>query len=99
MSPAGEWRLAPAYHLTFSHGPGGEHYMDVEGEGRNPARGHVEALGARHGLAKATMATIIEEARAAIVDWPRYAAEVGVSGSSTREIAEALEAVWARFSA
>lgn len=99
MSPSGEWRLAPAYDLTFSRGPAGEHYMDVEGEGRSPARRHVEVLGARHGLAKAKMATIIEEARAAIVDWPKYAAEAGVGASSTTEIAEALDAVWARFSA
>ncbi len=99
MSPSGEWRLAPAYDLTFSYGPGGEHYMDIEGEGRNPARRHVEALGARHGLAKATVATIIEEVRAAIVDWPKCAAEASVSASSTKEIAEVLDAVWARFSA
>lgn len=50
MSWAGELRLAPAYGLTFSPGPGGEHYMDIEGEGRNPTQAHVEALGARHGL-------------------------------------------------
>lgn len=43
MSRAGEWRLAPAYDLTFSLGPGGEHYMDIEGEGRNPTQAHVEA--------------------------------------------------------
>ena len=30
------WRLAPAYDLTFSGGPGGEHWMTVAGEGRAP---------------------------------------------------------------
>lgn len=29
-----QWRLAPAYDLTYNTGPGGEHQMDVCGEGR-----------------------------------------------------------------
>lgn len=32
MSPVGEWRLAPAYDVTFCEGPGGYHQMDVMGE-------------------------------------------------------------------
>lgn len=32
MSPEGQWRLAPAYDVTFCEGPGGYHQMDVMGE-------------------------------------------------------------------
>ncbi|MBU2841976.1 type II toxin-antitoxin system HipA family toxin [Acidithiobacillus thiooxidans] len=32
MSPTGQWRLAPAYDVTFCEGPGGYHQMDVMGE-------------------------------------------------------------------
>jgi serine/threonine-protein kinase HipA len=32
MSPEGEWKLAPAYDVTFCEGPGGYHQMDVMGE-------------------------------------------------------------------
>jgi serine/threonine-protein kinase HipA len=32
MSPRGEWKLAPAYDVTFCEGPGGYHQMDVMGE-------------------------------------------------------------------
>ncbi len=32
MSPAGDWKLAPAYDVTFCEGPGGYHQMDVLGE-------------------------------------------------------------------
>jgi serine/threonine-protein kinase HipA len=32
------WRLAPAYDLTFSTGPNGEHQMDVCGEARHIGR-------------------------------------------------------------
>nr|NJM04738.1 HipA domain-containing protein [Desulfobacula sp.] len=40
-----EWTLTPAYDLTFSKGPGGEHSMSIAGEGgssrqkRNPVPG------------------------------------------------------------
>ncbi|MBL8924536.1 MAG: HipA domain-containing protein [Myxococcaceae bacterium] len=33
MSASGRWALAPAFDLTPSHGPGGEHAMSVLGEG------------------------------------------------------------------
>ncbi|MFC4277427.1 type II toxin-antitoxin system HipA family toxin [Achromobacter aloeverae] len=32
MSQEGQWRLAPAYDVTFCEGPGGYHQMDVIGE-------------------------------------------------------------------
>lgn len=32
MSLTGEWKLAPAYDVTFCEGPGGYHQMDVMGE-------------------------------------------------------------------
>lgn len=31
MEGDGTWRLAPAYDLTFSLGPGGEHYLSIDG--------------------------------------------------------------------
>lgn len=33
-----QWKLSPGYDLTFSTGPGGEHQMDVCGEGLNISR-------------------------------------------------------------
>jgi len=32
MSECGQWKLAPAYDVTFCEGPGGYHQMDVMGE-------------------------------------------------------------------
>lgn len=32
MQPSGDWKLAPAYDVTFCEGPGGYHQMDVMGE-------------------------------------------------------------------
>jgi serine/threonine-protein kinase HipA len=38
------WHLAPAYDLTYCEGPGGEHQMDVCGEGRFITRGNMLEL-------------------------------------------------------
>ncbi len=38
------WHLAPAYDLTYCEGPGGEHQMDVCGEGSAITRSHMLEL-------------------------------------------------------
>ena len=58
MNNLGDWRLAPAFDLTFSNGPGGEHYMAVLGEGRNITREHVEKLAKVHGVSPKRTASI-----------------------------------------
>jgi serine/threonine-protein kinase HipA len=83
MDDKGEWRLAPAFDLTFSHGPGGEHYMAVMGEGREISRPHVEALGARHGIAVKRIGAIIEDVRVAVSSWAECARESGVEVSTS----------------
>ncbi|MES2662027.1 MAG: type II toxin-antitoxin system HipA family toxin [Pseudomonadota bacterium] len=44
------WRLAPCYDLTWSEGPGGEHQMDVCGEGKLPGKEHLIKLAQSSGL-------------------------------------------------
>lgn len=97
MNPDGEWRLAPAFDLTCAAGPGGEHYLDVEGEGRKPARAHVVKLGKRHSLPEKRIAEIIDQTRAALADWPKFTKSAGVSKSSAKLIAEAHARVWGAF--
>ena len=97
MSERGDWRLAPAYDLTFAAGPGGEHYLDIEGEGRHPTRTHVLALGLRHGLSDRLIAEVIDAVRASVADWPRFAREAGVTLRSQKAVSLAHEDVWKRF--
>ncbi|WP_423380578.1 type II toxin-antitoxin system HipA family toxin [Burkholderia sp. LMG 32019] len=44
MAPDGQWRLAPAYDVTFCEGPGGYHQMDVMGEALEISRTHMLRL-------------------------------------------------------
>jgi serine/threonine-protein kinase HipA len=97
MDRKGEWRLAPAYDLTYAAGPGGEHYLDVEGEGRKPTRAHVVKLGKRHGLHEKNVTEIIERVRAAVSDWPEFAKSAGVSTASIKSIGAVHDQVWSDF--
>jgi serine/threonine-protein kinase HipA len=97
MSERGDWRLAPAYDLTFAAGPGGEHYLDIEGEGRHPSKDHVRTLGLRHGLSDRLIEETIEAVRAAVAAWPKFARETGVTAGSRKIITTAHEDVRSHF--
>lgn len=97
MDPDGQWRLAPAYDLTYAAGPGGEHYLDIEGEGRHPTRAHVLRLGARHDIDARRVSAIVEAVRHAVTRWAAFSTAAGVSTTSVRHIAAAHQRVWERF--
>jgi serine/threonine-protein kinase HipA len=84
------WRLAPAYDLTFSGGPGGEHWMTVAGEGRAPSEAHLRTVAERVGIAARDARTIVEEVRAAIGTWLTVAAGAGVGRASSKRVAATL---------
>ncbi|ACI98135.1 type II toxin-antitoxin system HipA family toxin [Rhodospirillum centenum] len=90
MDRQGRWRLAPAYDLTFSRGPGGEHYLDVEGEARQPTVEHMLALGRRHGLKDRQMASILDEVRGGVARWSGLAGVYGVGRDMRTEIQRVL---------
>ena len=60
MGKDGRWRFSPAYDLTFSEGPNGEHQMDICGEARAPAREHLLQLANKTGIPKRAAAETIE---------------------------------------
>jgi serine/threonine-protein kinase HipA len=91
MDGAGRWRLSPAYDVTYSVGPGGEHNMTIAGEGKAPTLRHVETLASEFRLPKGEVAAVLEAVRAAVGDWPRFAAEAGLSGRRAKEIGNVLK--------
>jgi serine/threonine-protein kinase HipA len=89
LNPRDEWRLAPAYDLTFAHGPGGEHTMTIAGEGRAPNRAHIFRVAEGAGIGKRQANTIIDEVATAIADWQRFADEAGVRSDTAKTIKNA----------
>ncbi|UAJ12442.1 type II toxin-antitoxin system HipA family toxin [Glacieibacterium megasporae] len=90
MNASGEWRLAPAFDLTFSSGPGGEHYLAVDGEGRKPTRANMIAEGRSVGLAARKLETIVDEVAAAVERWPDFALTAGMTSVRSKQIEEAI---------
>jgi serine/threonine-protein kinase HipA len=88
MDEAGAWRPSPAYDLTFAQGPGGEHTMLVAGEGRAPGVTHLTALAAQVDLKHG--AKIIQEVRAVIGRFKRFADEAGVPAKLRDRTTQAL---------
>lgn len=71
------WRLAPGYDLTYCEGPGGEHQMDVCGEGRNITRTNMLDLARQGGVdaafAQAAMDRALAVAKTLIASAKRHA--------------------------
>ena len=86
-----EWKLTPAYDLTFAHGPGGEHTMTIAGEGRSPDRSHLLRVAARAGISEKDAGRIIDEVAEAISKWKRFAEEAGLPNGPASEISTTLQ--------
>ncbi|WFU06003.1 type II toxin-antitoxin system HipA family toxin (plasmid) [Rhizobium sp. CB3171] len=86
MKADGRWALSPAYDLTFSSGPGGEHSADVAGEGRNPGMQHLLTISRGASIPDRDAKDIIEQVRTAIGRWPQFAQKVELSKSRTTEL-------------
>ena len=93
MSREGEWKLAPAYDLTFSSGPGGEHSTSLLGLGKHITRTELLALGRSADLDDAESEQIIERAASAVADWDYFAQQWDVSQASRTQIGAVLALV------
>jgi len=86
LTPDGEWQPTPAYDLTLSEGPGGEHNLAIDGEGRNPSRNNIMAVADRASIPKGAADSIVQEVQSAIARWPAHAEQAGLSESRIGEI-------------
>ena len=63
---ADSWRLSPAYDLTYSNTYYGEHTTTVDGNGRNPGKKELLAVGTMAGMKKELCMDIITEIKSCI---------------------------------
>ena len=84
MTNLNEWVLSPAYDLTLSSGPNGEHSTTVLGEGREPGISNLMDLGQAFNIK--TAAEIIDEVRSGIAQWRHFALEAGLTPARVKEI-------------
>jgi serine/threonine-protein kinase HipA len=88
MDEDGTWRPSPAYDLTLSSGPGGEHTLLIAGEGRNPTAAHLLELAKSVGIKPAKR--VIDEVRSAVARFPAIAEEAGLAKTVRDRVAARL---------
>ena len=88
MSPAGRWRLAPAYDVTYAENTGWtrQHQMSVSGKFRGITRADLLRVGDMYDVPEGG-GGIVGEVVEALDTWREYAGEAGVPG----EMVEYLE--------
>jgi serine/threonine-protein kinase HipA len=82
----GVWHPTPAYDLTLSEGPGGEHNLAVDGEGKNPTKKHILKVAENASIPRAEAEQIFEQIQRAVDRWPEHAKEAGLSERRLEEI-------------
>ena len=93
MDAQGNWTVSPAYDLTFSSGPAGEHSTMIMGEGKNPTKEHLLKLASVGNIRQDKALEIIYQVSAATEKWDEFASKTGVSTLQTKNIRESLSTV------
>ncbi|MDE1943503.1 MAG: type II toxin-antitoxin system HipA family toxin [Betaproteobacteria bacterium] len=90
MDPTGQWRLSPAFDVTYSHNPGGkwtsQHQMSIAGKRDGFTRKDLLEVGRSIGLPRDGEG-VIDEVCEAVNRWRDFAAHAGLSASATDRIA------------
>ncbi len=82
MTADGSWTLAPAFDLTPNSGPGGEHYLTINGRGKNITVDDLLAVADAHAIRRPKAQALIDQVRAAVADFEQHAAKYDVSRST-----------------
>jgi len=92
------WHLAPAYDLSYSSGPNGQHYLAIAGEaadiGPDPIRKTAEAQDVK----RRRLSTIVDEVLGAVERFPEFASTYGVSRRTIQEVQRAVRPAIVRVS-
>lgn len=93
MNKRGQWKLAPAYDLTYSYNPDGlwtnSHQMTFNGKRDDFAYDDLMEVGRRFHFQRKVIKETIAEVADAVAQWPDFAEIAGVEGPWIGQIAKA----------
>lgn len=93
MWPNGDWRLAPAFDLTYAYNPStgakGGHQMSVNGKRENISRTDLLELGAAAGVKPTRAKALVRQVLNCIERWPEFAESSLVPGELIARVARA----------
>ena len=94
MDRAGEWTLAPAYDECYAYNPAGDwtsrHQMAVNGKRFEITDDDILACARFANMRERKARAVLDEVRAAVREWPRFAVEAEVRDDFAAAIAKTL---------
>lgn len=91
MDRNGQWKLSPAYDVTYSHNPAGkwtnQHQMSINGKRDHFTRDDLLTIG--RSIRLPNPEAVLDEIIEAVRQWPEFAKQAGVSSSRIDEISKA----------
>jgi serine/threonine-protein kinase HipA len=94
MDAEGRWKLSPAFDLTYSHGPGGQHSTSVAGEGDRPGRRHLLQVARRGGLKEKDALACVAHWQEALRPRPELLARFPIRRATLQAMRKTLDGVW-----
>lgn len=93
MTQDGQWRLSPAYDVTYSYNPEGpwtgQHQMSLNGKRDGFSKSDFENCGKNIALKRGRAVEILEQVSSTVSDWRIYAGRADVSKIQTTQIQNA----------
>ena len=84
------WRLAPAYDLTYSTGPYGQHYLAINGEAADVGADAVRAVAQAQDVKPRRLSALVGAVVDAVGRFKEFAGQYDVSRRTTAEVQRAL---------
>ena len=85
-----QWGLAPAYDLTFSNGPTGQHYLAINGEAADVGPEAVRAVAEAQDVKPRRLAAIVGEVVDAVDRFEEFAGRYDLSRPTSTEVRRTL---------
>jgi len=90
MNRRGEWKLSPAFDVTYAYDPKGEwtnqHQMSINGKRENFSRKDLLTLANTSGIKAAQANHLIDKTISVITNWPEYAEKAGIDENRAIEL-------------
>ncbi|NJS36826.1 MAG: HipA domain-containing protein [Brachymonas sp.] len=91
LNEQGLWKLSPAFDLTYSFGPGGEHSTSVAGYGKNITREHLLRVATKAGIAPKKANEQIDHCCAKLKALTRYTDGLTIRRNTLTELQKSLQ--------
>jgi serine/threonine-protein kinase HipA len=98
MNRAGEWRLSPAFDVTYAYQPAGQwtsrHQMSINGKRDGFTRADLLALGETAGMKARRAGDMLAQVLGVFERWPEFAEKAGVAEEAIRRVQNAQRLVF-----